>query len=198
MRAGTSSRFILALVIGCAMAHVSPALQQTAPVVFSDVTRQAGINFKHENGASPEKYLPETMSAGALIFDYDNDGWPDIFLVNGGSFVDRAAAAAARHRLYHNNRDGTFTDATASSGIVVSGFGMGACSADYDNDGWPDLYVTSVESNKLYHNNGNGTFTDVTAQAGVGGNGLWSSSCAFGDINNDGYVDLYVTNYVDF
>ena len=180
------------------MAHVSPALQQTAPVVFSDVTRQAGINFKHENGASPEKYLPETMSAGALIFDYDNDGWPDIFLVNGGSFVDRAAAAAARHRLYHNNGDGTFRDATASSGIAVSGFGMGACSADYDNDGWPDLYITGVESNRLYHNNGNGTFTDVTAQSGAGGNGLWSSSCAFADIDNDGKVDLYVTNYVDF
>src|SRR5205085_11629802 len=83
-------------------------------------------------------------------------------------------------------------------GIVVSGFGMGACSADYDNDGHPDLYVTGVESNKLYHNNGNGTFTDVTAAAGIGGNGLWSSSCAFADIDNDGFVDLYVTNYVDF
>lgn len=201
MRVGTSIRLSIALVTGlviaCAMAHAGSAWQQTAPVIFSDVTRQAGINFKHENGASPQKYLPETMSAGALIFDYDNDGWPDIFFVNGGSFAD-PAAAAAQHRLYHNNRDGTFKDTTASSGIVASGFGMGACSADYDNDGWPDLYVTSVGSNKLYHNNGNGTFTDVTAQAGVGSNGPWSSSCAFGDIDNDGNVDLYVTNYVDF
>jgi len=172
--------------------------QQTAPVVFSDATRQAGINFKHENGASREKYLPETMSAGALVFDYDNDGWADIFLVNGGSYVDRAAATAARHRLYRNNRDGKFTDATASSGIVVSGFGMGACSADFDNDGRPDLYVTAVESNKLYRNNGNGTFADITAKAGAGGNGLWSSSCAFADIDSDGDVDLYVTSYVDF
>jgi hypothetical protein len=171
--------------------------QQISPI-FSDVTKAAGINFKHENGASREKYLPETMSAGALIFDYDGDGWPDIFLVNGGSFADRSAAAAARHRLYHNNRDGTFKDTTASSGIAVSGFGMGACSADYDNDGWPDLYVTGVESNKLYRNNSNDSFTDVTAKAGVGGNGLWSSSCAFADIDNDGDVDLYVTNYVDF
>jgi hypothetical protein len=171
--------------------------QETAPT-FSDAARQSGINFKHENGASREKYLPETMSAGALIFDYDNDGWPDIFFVNGGSFVDRAAATAARHRLYRNNRDGTFRDMTASSGIAVAGFGMGACSADYDNDGWPDLYVTAVESNKLYRNGGNGSFTDVTAKAGVGGNSLWSSSCAFADIDNDGDVDLYVTNYVDF
>src|SRR5437763_13925247 len=107
MRAG-ATRFILALGIAWAVTRAGLAWQTTTPVTFSEFTRQAGINFKHENGASPQKYLPETMSAGALIFDYDNDGWPDIFLVNGGSFVDRAAAAAARHRLYHNNRDGTF------------------------------------------------------------------------------------------
>src|SRR5262249_17868809 len=130
--------------------------------------------------------------------DYDNDGWADIFLVNGGSFTDRAVAGAARHRLYHNNRDGTFKDMSASSGIVVSGFGMGACSADYDNDGWPDLNATGVESNKLYRTNGSGRLVDVTAKAGVGGNAQWSSSCAFADIDNDGDVDLYVTNYVDF
>jgi hypothetical protein len=198
MRVGTSSRLIFAFVIACAFAGAGSAWQQTAPAIFSDVSRQAGINFKHENGASREKYLPETMSAGALLLDYDIDGWPDIFLVNGGSYVDRAAAAAARHRLYRNNRDGTFRDTSATAGIVVSGFGMGACSADYDNDGRPDLYVTSVESNKLYRNSENGTFTDVTARAGVGGTGLWSSSCAFADIDNDGDTDLYVTSYVDF
>jgi hypothetical protein len=182
----------------CFHTHSGSARQQPAPAVFSDAAKQAGIDLKHENGASSEKYLPETMSAGALIVDYDDDGWPDIFLVNGGSFVDRDAAAAARHRLYRNNRDGTFQDTTASSGIAASGFGMGACSADYDNDGRPDLYVTAVESNKLYRNNGAGAFADVTAEAGVGGNGLWSSSCAFADIDNDGDVDLYVVNYVDF
>src|SRR5262245_62343323 len=160
-----SGRLMLLFVIACSMAGLSPAWQETGHIIFSDAAKQAGINFKHENGASPQKYLPETMSAGALIFDYDNDGWPDIFLVNGGSFVDRAAATAARHRLYHNNRDGKFTDTTASSGLVVSGFGMGACSADYDNDGRLDLYVTAVESNKLYHNNGNGAFADITAKA---------------------------------
>ncbi|PYS37336.1 MAG: hypothetical protein DMG14_21630 [Acidobacteria bacterium] len=137
------------------------------------------------------------MAGGSMILDYNNDGWPDIFFVNGGSFTDKQKAAAARHRLYRNNKDGTFTDVTSSTGIGVSGFGMGACSADYDNDGWPDLYITGVGANKLYHNNGNGTFADVTDKAGVGSK-VWSASCAFGDIDNDGHVDLYVTNYVDF
>jgi len=198
MQAGISIRFILALVIICALAGLSSALQQNAAVTFSNIAAQAGIAFKHENGASPQKYMPETMGAGALIFDYDSDGWPDIFLVNGGSFVAPKVAAAAKHRLYRNKGNGTFADVTAASGIGVSGFGMGACSADYDNDGWPDLYVTGVGSNKLYRNNGSGGFVDVTGKAGAGGAGLWSSSCAFGDIDNDGYVDLFVTNYVDF
>ena len=201
MRVEMLARFIAAfiVIVGIGvMTNVSSAWQQNATVVFSNIAAQAGINFKHENGASPQKFMPETMGAGALIFDYDNDGWPDIFLVNGGSFVDSKVAAAARHRLYHNNRNGTFTDVTAASGIGVSGFAMGACSADYDNDGFPDLYVTGVTSNKLYRNNGKGGFIDVTAKSGAGGTGVWSSSCAFGDIDNDGYVDLFVTNYVDF
>src|SRR5262245_52731193 len=106
-------------------------------------------------------------------------------------------AAGAKHRLYRNIGEAKFADATESSGIGISGFGMGACSADYDNDGWVDLYVTTFGSNRLYHNTGKGTFTDVSARAGVGAN-LWSTSCAFGDIDNDGDVDLYVTRYVDF
>jgi hypothetical protein len=173
------------------------ARQQEAPVRFTNVAVEAGITFKHENGASAQKYMPETMAGGSIIFDYNNDGWPDLFFVNGGSFTDKQKAAAARHGLYRNNKNGTFTDVTAGSGIGVSGFGMGACSADYDNDGWPDLYITSFGGNKLYHNNGNGTFTDVTEKAGVGSK-LWSASCAFGDVDNDGHVDLFVTNYVDF
>jgi hypothetical protein len=179
-------------------AHLGLALQQGTPVTFSNIATQAGINFKHDNGASPLKYMPETMGAGGLVFDYDNDGWTDIFLVNGGSYTDPKAAAAARHRLYRNNGNGKFTDSTATSGIVVSSFGMGACSADYDNDGWVDLYVTGVGSNRLYRNNSGKGFQDVSDKAGAGGTGLWSSSCAFADIENDGDVDLFVTNYVDF
>jgi enediyne biosynthesis protein E4 len=188
---------LLAALLAIRLVELAGAAQQQTPVQFVNIASEAKVAFKHENGATPQKYMPETMAGGSIIFDYNNDGWPDIFFVNGGSFVDKQKAAGARHRLYRNNKDGTFTDVTATSGIGVSGFGMGACSADYDNDGWPDLYITSVGGNKLYHNNGSGGFTDVTDKAGVGSQ-LWSASCAFGDIDNDGYVDLYVTNYVDF
>jgi enediyne biosynthesis protein E4 len=191
-----SIRFIVALLLICSMSYESPA--QNSPVIFSNAATQAGINFKHENGSSPLKYMPETMGAGALIFDYDSDGWPDIFLVNGGSYANPKVAASARHRLYRNRGNGTFTDTTSASGIAVGNFGMGACSADYDNDGWADLYVTGVGANKLYRNNGSSVFLDVTSKANAGGTGLWSSSCAFADIDNDGDVDLFVTNYVDF
>jgi enediyne biosynthesis protein E4 len=180
-------------------ALLAPAFlsEQNLPVRFNDVAAKIGVTFKHENGASPDKPLPETMSGGVVIFDYNNDGWPDLFFVNGGSFVDKKAAAVARHRLYRNNGDGKFTDVTESSGIGITGFGMGACAADYDNDGWTDLYVTAVGGNKLYHNTGKNSFIDVTDTAGVGA-GLWSTSCAFADIDNDGDVDLYVARYVDF
>jgi enediyne biosynthesis protein E4 len=188
---------LIAALLAIRLVELAGAAQQQTPVQFVNIASEAKVAFKHENGATPQKYMPETMAGGSIILDYNNDGWPDIFFVNGGSFVDKQKAAGARHRLYRNNKDGTFTDVTATSGIGVSGFGMGACSADYDNDGWPDLYITSVGGNKLYHNNGSGAFTDVTDKAGVGSQ-LWSASCAFGDIDNDGYVDLYVTNYVDF
>ena len=177
--------------------QVVSSVRRELPVSFSNITAQSGINFKHENGASRDKYMPETMGSGVVVLDYDNDGWPDIFFVNGGSFADERVAARARHRLYRNNGNGTFTDVSAASGIGISGFGMGACSADYDNDGFADLYVTSVGSNRLYRNNGAGGFIDVTDKAGVAA-GLWSTSCAFGDVDNDGYLDLFVTRYVDF
>jgi len=193
-----SVRLIAVFLAASALAPAGVALQQNAAVTFANGAAQAGLNFKHENGATPQKYLPETMSAGGLIFDYNNDGWPDVFLVNGGSFTDRKASAAASHRLYRNNGNGRFTDASAASGIGVWDFGMGACSADYDNDGWTDLYLTGVRSNKLFRNNGSGGFLDVTTTSRAGGTGLWSSSCAFADIDNDGDVDLFVTNYVDF
>ncbi len=167
------------------------------PILFQDVTKQAGIHFQHINGMTPEKYMPETMGSGGLFFDYNNDGWPDIFLVDGGSLVDEQISRRARSVLYRNNGDGTFTDVTTQSGIKNHGYGMGACTADYNNDGWVDLYLTNFGPNVLYRNNGDGTFTDVTQAAGVGVHS-WSTSCAFADIDNDGDVDLFVTNYVDF
>jgi hypothetical protein len=196
------SKAILFAVCGvtllcCVCTQLLPAAQRVSQVIFSNVAAQAGIQFKHENGASPEKYMPETMGSGVVILDYDNDGWPDLFFVNGGSFTDPRVAANARHRLYRNNRDGTFSDVSATSGIGISGFGMGACSADYDNDGWPDLYITSFGGDRLYRNTGKGGFVDITEHAGVGSK-LWSASCAFADVDNDGYVDLFVTRYVDF
>ncbi len=163
---------------------------------FDNAAADVGIAFTHRNGATPEKYMPETMGAGGLFFDYDGDGWLDVFLVNGGSFVDESVALEARHRLYRNQGNGMFVDASAGAGIGISGYGMGACSADYDNDGDVDLYVTSVDANRLYRND-DGAFTDVTDEAGAGSR-MWSSSCAFADIDNDGDVDLYVVNYVDF
>jgi hypothetical protein len=164
--------------------------------LFTDITRAAGIDFTNVNGASADKHLVETMGSGGLFFDYDNDGWPDIFLVDGGSLADRSVAATARHRLYHNLHNGTFADVTATSGISHREYGMGACAGDYDNDGYVDLYVTNFGANTLYHNRHDGTFQDVTRAAGVGAP-LWSTSCAFADFDRDGKLDLFVTNYVN-
>ena len=173
------------------------AAQGEDPVLFTNVATESGILFRHENGASPDKYFPEIMGGGVLIFDYDNDDWADLFLVDGGSFADPEASARSGHRLYRNMGGGTFADVTGDSGIGASGFGMGACAADYDNDGWTDLYVTGFGRNRLYRNTGEAEFRDVTSAAGVGAP-AWSASCAFGDVDNDGHVDLYVANYVDF
>lgn len=183
---------LLVVLCGFSAAH-----GQDTTARFVDVAGEAGVDFIHQNGATPDKYMPETMGAGALILDFNGDGWPDLFFVNGGSFADESVAASAGHRLYRNDGDGRFTDVTDSTGIGVSGFGMGACAADYDNDGDTDIYITSVGANRLYRNAGAGRFEDVTGTAGVGSQ-LWSASCAFGDVDNDGYLDLYVTNYVDF
>jgi hypothetical protein len=190
-------------VMALAATDVLPARQRgpaarpaDSPVRFESVASSAGLDFHHVNGASAERHLPEIMSGGGLFFDYDHDGWVDIFLVDGGSLVDPAVEGRARHRLYRNRGNGTFEDVSARSGIVHGQYGMGACAADYDNDGSVDLYVTNVGPNVLYHNNGNGTFTDVTRAAGVG-SASFGASCAFADVDRDGYVDLFVTNYVD-
>ena len=164
--------------------------------MFRDVATQSGIVFKHTNGASPSKHIVETMGSGGLFFDYDGDGWLDVLVVDGGSVADPRTAAAARTRLFRNRGDGTFADVTAAAKIEHAGYGMGACAADYDNDGHDDLYLTGFGNNVLYHNNGDGTFSDVTRAAGVGASGL-STSCAFADVDNDGKVDLFVARYVD-
>jgi enediyne biosynthesis protein E4 len=163
---------------------------------FVDIARQAGVAFHHTNGASADKHLVETMGSGGIFFDYDGDGWEDIFLVDGGSIADPAADRRARHRLFHNRGNGTFEDVTARSGIEHRAYGMGACAGDYDGDGRPDLYVTSFGPNTLYRNNGDGTFKDVTAAARVG-DPRWSTGCAFADLDGDGDLDLWVVNYVD-
>jgi hypothetical protein len=175
----------------------SQAQAEPPGVRFEDISAAAGLDFRHTNGASPDRHLAEIMGSGGLFLDYDNDGWVDVFLVDGGSVGDAAVNARARHRLYRNRGGGLFDDVTAKSGIAHGpSYGMGACAADYDNDGWTDLFVTGVGGNALYHNNGNGTFSDVAAKAGVG-RGAFGASCALADVDRDGNVDLFVTNYVD-
>jgi len=164
--------------------------------VFRDVAQARGVDFVHTNGASADRYFPEIMGSGGLFFDFDNDGWLDLFLVDGGSFADPAVAQRARHRLYRNRGHGTFQDVTAASGIRHREYGMGACAGDVDNDGLIDLYITNVGHNLLYHNAGGGRFTEVPKAGGAEG-GTWSTSCAFLDIDRDGDLDLFVTNYVD-
>ena len=171
--------------------------QTPANVQFVNASAQSGITFQHVNGASPDRHLYEIMSGGGLFFDYDNDGWLDVFLVDGGSLTNAAIDKTAQHRLYRNRGNGTFQDVSASSGITHAGYGMGACAADVNNDGWIDLYVTSVGTNALYQNNAGKDFTNVTKAAGVAGAPMFSASCAFADVDRDGDVDLFVVNYVD-
>jgi hypothetical protein len=192
-RASQRCASLAAAALAAAGAAVSG--QPVAPG-FVNIAPRAGIDFRHINGASAVRYLPEIMSGGGLFFDYDNDGWEDLFLVDGGSFVDPAVAARARHRLYRNRGNGTFEDATARAGIGHGQYGMGACAADFDNDGFVDLYVTNVGPNTLYRNSGGKSFSDVTRAAGVGSSSF-GASCAFADFDRDGYVDLFVVNYVD-
>jgi len=178
---------------------VHSASQNHVPnsILFDDVTRASGIDF-HLTCGSPEKhFIMETMCGGVAILDYDNDGWIDIYLVNGSTLDDVAAGSCHMGKLYRNNQNGTFTDVTAKSGLNHCGWGFGVAAGDYDNDGWEDLYVTYLNGGILYHNNHDGTFTDVTAKTGVGNSGHWGTSAAFGDYDNDGNLDLYVANYVD-
>jgi hypothetical protein len=161
-----------------------------------DITAKTGIRFLHTS-APENKYIVESMSGGVLLVDYDRDGWPDIYFTNAPTVGMAIKKQSSLGALYHNNRDGTFTDVTAKAGLTTPCFAMGGAVGDYDNDGWPDLYITCLGGNILYHNNGDGTFTDVTKQAGVA-DGRWSAGASFGDYDGDGLLDLMVTNYVDF
>ncbi|HKR31960.1 MAG TPA: CRTAC1 family protein [Terriglobales bacterium] len=168
-------------------------------LTFSDVTRAAGIDFKHDNAATAEKYLIETMGSGCGWIDYDQNGLLDLYLVNSAPTKIYKPPHPLRGALYRNNGDGTFSDVTAKAGVGAEGlFGMGVAVGDYDNDGFPDLFICGYGRSILYHNNGDGTFTDVTQHAGVENLGRWASSAAWFDYKNDGHLDLVIANYVDW
>jgi hypothetical protein len=166
---------------------------------FTDIAEKAGLTMMNVfGGIDTKKYIIETTGTGVAIIDYDNDGWPDIFLVNGTRLEGLPAGNAPTNHLYHNNHNGTFTDVTAKTGLVATGWGQGVCVGDYDNDGWEDLYVTYYGKNRLYHNV-HGVFTEIAEKAGIAGSGkAWGTGCAFVDYNRDGRLDLIVANYVDF
>jgi hypothetical protein len=168
------------------------------PVLFREVPpEKSGITWIHENGLSPEHYLPETTGAGAALLDYDNDGWMDVYLVNSGPSDLYRPRIPLANALYRNNRDGTFTDVTATAGVAGGTYGMGVAVGDYDNDGFPDLYLTSYGRAILFHNERDGTFSDVTDKAGVAAPG-WTTSAVFFDYDNDGLLDLFVCNYLHY
>jgi enediyne biosynthesis protein E4 len=189
---------VLAVMLAVAPAPYPADTVHPQPAWFVNVAAQAGLQMDNVNGdLKTKKYIIETTGSGVAVIDYDHDGWPDIYLVNGDT-LDRSDKHPSGH-LYHNNRDGTFSDVTLRSGLTASGWGQGACVGDYDNDGFDDLYVTYYGSNRLYHNEHNGTFKEVAATAGVVGSGAeWGSGCAFVDFDRDGKLDLVVANYVHF
>jgi enediyne biosynthesis protein E4 len=168
-------------------------------VSFLNVARESGLNAKTiYGGEHKNKYLLETTGCGVAFYDYDNDGWLDIFLVNGSRLEGFAKGQEPTSHLFKNNRDGTFADVTAKAGVGHAGWGQGVCIGDYDNDGFEDLFVSYFGKNVLYHNNGDGTLTDVSEKAGVAGNGKrWNTGCAFVDYDRDGKLDLFVANYID-
>jgi len=182
---------------GVSAQKLRPKTSALNPPLFVDVTRAAGIDFHLTCGSLEKLYIVETMCGGAAAFDYDNDGWMDILLVDGSTLEDYRAGKCHPPRLYHNNHDGTFTDVSAKSGLNFCGWGYGVAIGDFDNDGWEDVYITGFHGSVLYRNNHDGTFTDVTAKAGVANADGWGTSAAFGDYDNDGNLDLYVANYVD-
>lgn len=176
------------------------AQEKSSPlgVSFIDIGREAGFSTKTMFGGERQnKYLLETTGCGIAFYDYDNDGWLDVFVVNGWRLEGFPKGHQPTCHLFKNNRDGTFTDVTMKAGLAHSGWGQGVCIGDYDNDGYEDLFISYYGKNALFHNNGDGTFTDVTDKAGVAGEGRWNTGCAFVDYDRDGHLDLFVANYID-
>jgi hypothetical protein len=199
--------WILSTLVMSSAATVAPAngiypanQDHDPPIWFVDQADSAGIRMMDVNGGvASKRYIIESTGSGVGILDYDNDGWPDIFFVNGTTLNDTGAMPKPTSHLFHNNHDGSFTDVTEHSGLLGTAWGQGVCAGDYDNDGYDDLYVTSYGKNRLYHNQGDGTFKELGAIAGVAGTGKeWSTGCAFVDFDRDGKLDLMVANYVHF
>ncbi len=185
----------------CAQKELRPNAPIAEAIRFEEIAAKSGLHFVTANCATPNKNQPEAMVAGVALFDYDRDGYLDIYLVSGAAIPSlQKESPEYWNRLFHNNHDGTFTDVTEKAGVAGSGYGMGVAVGDYDNDGWPDLFVANVAGNQLFHNNGDGTFTDVSAKAGLGGalldgKKMWSVGAGWFDYNNDGLLDLFVVNY---
>jgi hypothetical protein len=171
-------------------------VRPSGPIQFTDVTSKALITFKHNSGAFGKKYLPETMGSGVCLIDYDNDGWQDILFINSMDWPEHKVSKSYP-ALYHNNKDGTFTDVTRQAGLATEIYGMGCAVGDFDNDGFDDVYITAVGENHLFHNLGNGRFADITTRAGVGDPGFSTSAMWF-DYDNDGKLDLVVSHYVEW
>ena len=191
------------ILILAAVAALLPGSSSTSsPAIrFEEIAARSGLNFTTDGSPTPNKNQIETMVAGVALLDYDGDGYLDIYLVNGASIPSlKKEFPVYWNRLFHNNHDGTFTDVTEKAGVAGAGYGMGVAVGDYDNDGWPDLFIANVTGNQLFHNNKNGTFTDVTEKAGLqgamlDGEKMWSAGAGWFDYNNDGLLDLFVVNY---
>ena len=188
---------ILFLIAIVAQGILIPSISANTSIQFVDVTQEAGIHWKHVDGRSGQKYFMETLGSGAAFFDYDADGDPDLYFVNGAPLPGYVSQEIPTNCLYRNNGDGTFTDVTEKAGVGDTGYGHGCAVGDYNNDGQLDLYVTNYGTNRLYRNNGDGTFAEVAESVGVT-EPRWSTSCAFADYDRDGNLDLYVVNYIVF
>lgn len=194
-------RALILLLIAAGVLAAGSSQSFPPGIRFGEIAAKSGLNFTTSSSPTPNKNQVETMVAGVALLDYDNDGYLDIFLVNGAAIPSlQKESPAYWNRLYHNNRDGTFTDVTEKAGVAGAGYGMGVAVGDYDNDGWPDIFVANVTSNQLFRNNHDGTFTDVTAKAGLrgatlDGKKMWSVGGGWFDYDNDGLLDLFVVNY---